>query len=58
MRRRGRLRDNGRAEQTHVLFAVIDDNGKPITVEAGVGFGMTPATDPMTLKLILSKDCN
>ncbi len=46
------------AEQTHELFAVVDYNGKPINVEAGVGFGLTPATDHMTLKLILSKELN
>ena len=27
-------------------------------VEAGVGFGLTPATDKVTLKLILSRDLN
>jgi hypothetical protein len=35
---------------------VIDYNGKPINMEAGVGFGLTQATDHLTLKLILSKD--
>ncbi|HUO22647.1 MAG TPA: hypothetical protein VMU59_09045 [Caulobacteraceae bacterium] len=45
-------------EQTHELFGVVDYNGKPLNVEAGVGFGLTPATDRLTLKLILSKDLN
>jgi hypothetical protein len=45
-------------QQTHELFGVIDYNGKPINIEAGVGFGLTPATDHLTLKLILSKDLN
>ncbi len=29
-----------------------------VAIEAGVGFGLTPATDKMTLKLMLSKDLN
>jgi hypothetical protein len=45
-------------QQTHQLFAVIDYNGKPINVEVGVGFGLTGATDRLTLKLILSRDLN
>jgi hypothetical protein len=45
-------------KQTHQLFLVIDYNGKPIDVEAGIGFGLTPATDRLTLKLILSRDLN
>jgi hypothetical protein len=42
--------------QTHELFGVIDFNGKPVNVEVGAGFGLTPATDRFTLKLILSRD--
>jgi hypothetical protein len=45
-------------QQTHELFGVIDYSGKPINIEAGIGFGLTPATDRLTLKLILSKDLN
>jgi len=45
-------------QQTHELFGVIDYSGKPFDVEAGVGFGLTPATDKVTLKLILSRDLN
>jgi hypothetical protein len=45
-------------KQTHELFGVIDYNGKPINIEAGIGFGLTPATDHLTLKLILSRDLN
>jgi hypothetical protein len=45
-------------QQTHQLFAVLDYNGKPITIEGGVGFGLNAATDHLTLKLILSKDLN
>ena len=46
------------AQQTHELFGVVDYNGEPINVEAGVGFGLTQATDKLTLKLILSRDLN
>ena len=55
----GQLRHFDRAsQQTHQLFAVIDYNGKPINVEGGIGFGLTSATDRLTLKLILSRDLN
>jgi hypothetical protein len=46
------------SQQTHQLFAVVDFNGAPVSVEAGVGFGLTQATDHLVLKLILSKDLN
>ncbi len=46
------------AQQTHELFGVVDYSGEPINVEAGVGFGLTSATDKLTLKLILSRDLN
>jgi len=40
------------------LFAVVDYDGKPVTLETGIGFGMTPASDNLVLKLILSRDLN
>jgi hypothetical protein len=43
-------------EQFHQLWAVADYNGDPISVEAGVGFGLTPATDHLAFKLMLSSD--
>lgn len=46
------------SQQTHELFAVVDYSGQPVNVEGGVGFGLTQATDKMTLKLILSRDLN
>ena len=30
----------------------------PVSVEFGAGFGLTPATDKLTFKLILSSDLN
>lgn len=44
--------------QSHQLFAVADYSGAPMDVEAGIGFGLTPASDKLVLKLILSKDLN
>jgi len=46
------------SQQQHQLFGVIDYNGKPWSVEAGFGFGMTDATDRIVLKLILSRNLN
>jgi hypothetical protein len=45
-------------DQSHQLFAVVDYDGKPVSVEAGIGFRMTPASDNVVLKLILSRDLN
>lgn len=45
-------------QQFHELFAVIDHHGKFLDVEFGVGFGLTEASDHLTLKLILSRDLN
>jgi hypothetical protein len=44
------------AKQLHQLFGVIDVNTRWFGVEAGVGRGLTNATDHWVLKLILSKD--
>jgi hypothetical protein len=46
------------AEQAHQLYAVINHATKLFDIEAGVGFGLTSATDKLTLKLILSRDLN
>lgn len=45
-------------QQSHQLFAVVDYGGLPIDVEAGLGWGMTPASDNLIAKLILSSDLN
>ena len=45
-------------QQSHQLFAVIDHPIGKLQVEAGAGFGLTPGTDKLTLKLILSSDLN
>jgi hypothetical protein len=43
-------------QQQQQLFAVFDYNGKPWSIEGGVGAGLTGATDHLVLKLILSRD--
>ena len=47
-----------RRDQSHQLFAVMDFSGAPINVEAGIGFGLTQATDKLVFKLVLSRDLN
>jgi hypothetical protein len=43
-------------KQSHQLFGVVDINTKLIGIEAGVGAGLTGASDHWVLKLILSRD--
>jgi hypothetical protein len=45
-------------EQTHQIWEVFDHAGKFINVEAGIGFGLTAASDKVTMKLMLSRDLN
>jgi hypothetical protein len=47
---------HGRRDQSHQLYAVVDYSGKQWDVEAGVGRGLTRASDGVTLKLILARD--
>ena len=44
------------SQQFHQLWAVADYTGNPISVEAGIGFGLTPATDDVAVKLMLMSD--
>jgi hypothetical protein len=44
--------------QYHELYGVIDYMSKVINIEFGAGFGLTRASDEVTLKLILSRDLN
>jgi hypothetical protein len=39
-------------------IAVVDRGNAPVEIEAGVGFGLTEASDKITLNLILSGDFN
>jgi len=45
-------------QQSHQIYAVVDYSGQPFDVEAGVGFGLTGASDHLTLKLMLARDFN
>jgi hypothetical protein len=44
--------------ESHQVWGVFDRATKFANIEAGVGFGVTPASDRVTLKLILSRDLN
>ena len=46
------------SEQSHSLWAVGNHSSKVMDVEFGIGFGLTPATDKVTLKLMVSRDLN
>ncbi len=46
------------ARQAHQLYLVADRHSRFLDVEAGVGFGLTGASDHLTLKLMLSRDLN
>jgi hypothetical protein len=43
-------------QQFHQLWAAVDYTGDPISVEAGVGFGLTRATDDLAFKLMFISD--
>jgi hypothetical protein len=43
-------------QQSQQLFGVVDYKSEMINVEAGVGFGLTPASDGLVVKLMLSRD--
>jgi len=45
-------------QESHEVWGVFDRTTKLADIEAGVGFGVTPASDKITLKLILSRDLN
>lgn len=44
--------------QSQQLFGVLDYKSAALSVELGVGFGMTPSSDHRVIKLILSRDLN
>ncbi len=45
-------------EQAHQLYGVVDRRWKGWDIEAGVGVGLTGASDALTFKLILARDLN
>jgi hypothetical protein len=44
------------SQQFHELWLTGDYNGDPVSVEFGGGFGLTPASNSFTLKLMLMSD--
>jgi hypothetical protein len=46
------------SEQAHQVFAVFDRSTAFVDIEAGIGFGLTDASDKLQFKLILSRDLN
>ena len=48
----------GASDQAHQLYFVVNHSTKFIDIEAGVGVGVTNASDKVTFKLLLSKDLN
>jgi hypothetical protein len=45
-------------QQSHEVWGVFDRSTRLANIEAGIGFGVTPASDKVTLKLMLSRDLN
>jgi hypothetical protein len=43
-------------EQWHQIWGVVDYDGDPVSVEAGLGFGLTPETDSFAIKLMFMSD--
>jgi hypothetical protein len=46
------------AQESHEVWGVFDRGTKFANIEAGVGVGVTAASDKVTLKLMLSRDLN
>jgi hypothetical protein len=45
-------------EQFQEVWAVVDHPGKILSIETGVGIGVTGGADKLTFKLMLSRDLN
>jgi hypothetical protein len=46
------------SDQAHQVFAVWDQSTSFLDIEAGIGLGLTDASDKLQFKLILSRDLN
>jgi hypothetical protein len=44
------------SQQFHQLWGVVDYIGDPISIETGMGFGLTPGTDSLAVKLMFMTD--
>jgi len=49
---------NGGSDQSHMLYGVVNHAMKAFEFEAGIGVGLTSASDKVTLKLLIIKDLN
>jgi hypothetical protein len=45
-------------DQFHEVWAVVDRNSKKVSIETGVGVGVTSGADKLTFKLMLWRDLN
>ena len=45
-----------RNDQFHEVWAVMDHDFKGVSIETGIGFGITPGADKVTLKFMISRD--
>jgi len=55
----GTLRDFQTGQQVmQETWGVVDRKGKTYSIETGVGFGVTSASDKVTLKFMISRDLN
>jgi hypothetical protein len=45
-----------RSAQAHQVYGVVNHNAKSLSIEAGIGFGLTNASDRVTLKVMVSRD--
>jgi len=45
-------------DEFHEIWAVTDHEIKGVSIEAGIGFGVTAGADKLTLKLMFSRDLN
>jgi hypothetical protein len=45
-------------DQFHEVWATFDRGSKTLSIETGVGFGITSGADKLTFKLMLSRDLN
>ena len=43
-------------QQSRQLFGVVDYKSDDFNIEAGIGFGLTPASDRLVVKLMISRD--
>ena len=48
----------GASDQAHQFYFVVNHGAKWVDIEAGVGVGVTNASDKVTFKLLLSRDLN